>query len=267
MESVAPVVLDQVRTLLVEPSTAQRKIIEAYLHDIGVSNVHWVRTGAAALDALQTYNPDLVVSSMYLEDMTGTDLIQKIRHGGINADVPFMLISSETNYRYLEPIRQAGVIAILPKPFVRDQLAKSLYATLDYFDPDKIQLTQIDHEDFKVLIVDDSETSRRHIRRLLNRMGLENVVEAENGRQGLQLVNEDFFDLIVTDYYMPEMDGEEFIEHIRHDSPQASVPILMVTSAAGDQSRLAAIKQAGVSAVCDKPFEPKNIKQLIETII
>jgi two-component system chemotaxis response regulator CheY len=267
MSNAMPVLIDQIHVVLVEPSSAQHKIIEAYLRDLGVNYVDWVQTGKQAMEALERRKPDLLISAMYLEDTTGTELIQGIRAGDVCQDVPFMLISSETDYRYLEPIRQAGVIAILPKPFGKEQLEKSLHATLDYFDPEHVELTKIDYEDFKVLIVDDSETSRRHIKRLLRRMGLENIIEAQSGIEGLSFVENDFFDLIVTDYFMPEMDGKEFIERIREDSPQASVPILMVTSAANDASRLAGVRQAGVSAICDKPFEPKKIKQLIEKII
>ena len=267
MSDAKPVLIDQIHVVLVEPSSSQHKIIESYLRELGVTSVDWVQTGAQAMESLRKYSPDLLISSMYLQDTTGTELIQTIRAGTVSQDVPFMLISSETSYRYLEPIRQAGVIAILPKPFVLEQLEKSLYATLDYFDPERVKLSKIDYEDFKVLIVDDSETSRRHIKRLLERMGLEDITEAQNGVQGLELVENNFYDLIVTDYFMPEMDGKEFVERIREDSPQASVPILMVTSAANDESRLAGVRRAGVSAICDKPFEPKRIKQLIENII
>jgi len=261
-----PVVLSQLTTLLVEPSKAQHKIIEGYLKDIGVSKVIWVRTGEQAVKNLGNESIDLIITAMHLEDMTGTDLILKIRTGDTNRNVPLMLVSSETSYRYLEPIRQAGVIATLPKPFKREQLEKSLYATLDLHDPDQIQMKQIDREDFNVLLVDDSEMSRRHIRNLLTRMGLENISEASNGKEGMQMVNANYYDLIVTDFYMPEMNGEEFVEYIREDSSQASVPILMVSSEA-NESRLAGVRQAGVSAICDKPFEPKTIKQMIERII
>ncbi len=261
-----PVVLSQLSTLLVEPSKAQHNIIEGYLRDIGVSNIMWAQTGLQALNCLENESVELIITAMHLEDMTGTDLMLKIRTGEINRNVPLMLVSSETSYRYLEPIRQAGVIATLPKPFKRDQLEKALYATLDLYDPDLIQLKIIEREDFKILLVDDSEMSRRHIRNLLIGMGLENISEASNGHEGLQMVNENFYDLIVTDFYMPVMNGEEFVEHIRKDSSQASVPILMVSSEA-NESRLAGVRQAGVSAICDKPFEPKLIKQMIERII
>ncbi len=260
------VILEQLLTLLVEPSSAQHRIIESYLNDIGVREVLWVRTGKEALECLTERHPELVISAMHLPDMTGTDLVLKIRTGDTRRDVPFMLISSETDYRYLEPIRQAGVIATLPKPFKREQLEKALYATLDYVDPDQLRVKNIAREDFQVLLVDDSDMSRRHIRNLLEHMGLENITEAANGIEGLKLINSNFYDLIVTDFYMPEMDGKEMVEHIRTNSQQASVPILLVSSES-NESRLAGIKQAGVSAICDKPFEPSQIKQLIERII
>jgi two-component system chemotaxis response regulator CheY len=258
--------LEQLIVLLVEPSKAQHKIIESHLRNIGVNTVLWATTGTQALTLLASESPELLVCSMHLEDMTGTDLILKVRTGNVKRDIPCILVSSETDYRYLEPIRQAGIIATLPKPFEQYQLEKAIYATLDYCDPEKLALNNIPREEFKVLLIDDSDMSRRHIRHLLENMGLENISEAENGAIGLKMVNQNFYDLIVTDYYMPEMDGEELIERIRSNSPQSSVPILMVSSET-DESRLAGVKQAGVSAICDKPFDARNIKQLIENII
>ena len=65
---------------------------------------------------------------------------------------------------------------------------------------------------------------------------------------------------------MPEMDGRGLIEFIRSRSWQASVPILMVTSET-DQGRLAGIEEAGVSGICDKPFEPEFVKHLLNRIL
>jgi two-component system chemotaxis response regulator CheY len=61
------------------------------------------------------------------------------------------------------------------------------------------------------------------------------------------------------------MDGRELIEFIRNESWQNELPIMMITSER-DEKRLASVKQAGVSAICDKPFEPSHIKNLIEQI-
>ena len=74
------------------------------------------------------------------------------------------------------------------------------------------------------------------------------------------------FDLIVTDYNMPEVNGQELAQYIRNESHQSHVPILMVSSEAND-THLANIAQSGVNAMCDKPFEPNTVKKLIYQLL
>jgi two-component system chemotaxis response regulator CheY len=258
--------VDHIYVLLVEPSSVQQKLINKYLGEIGIGDRTWVRTGAEALISMRKDNPDLVISAMHLEDMTGTDLVQAMRKDERLQSIPFMLISSETHYRYLEPIRQAGVIAILPKPFSFEQLRKAIDSTLYYLDPGNVGSKNVCSDELKVLVVDDSPLARKHISRVLNNMGIENITTAENGAQALEFVSRNFFDLIVTDYNMPQMDGGELVEQVRSGTAQASVPIIMVSSET-DESRLAAVEQSGVSAICDKPFDAETVKQLIEKIV
>jgi two-component system chemotaxis response regulator CheY len=65
---------------------------------------------------------------------------------------------------------------------------------------------------------------------------------------------------------MPQMDGRELSDYIRHRSNQPGVPILMFTSQQ-DESRLAAIEQCGVSAVFDKPFGADVLRSTIEKVL
>ena len=252
--------------LLVEPSTTQRKYIFAYLSKMGIDNIDFADSGEAAFNSMTQAVPDLIISSMHLPDMTGTDLLLEMREDPDLAHVPFMLISSETHYRYLEPIRQAGAIAILPKPFEIEQLRSALHSTLDYIDPALLEVDALNPEQLVVLLVDDSKLARNHIKRVLINMGIENIVEAENGVEAVALVESQKFDLIVTDYNMPEMDGKEFSQFVREQSNQTDVPILMVTSIS-DESRLAIVENIGVSAICDKPFEVSNVRDLLLRIL
>jgi two-component system chemotaxis response regulator CheY len=257
---------DDVYVLLVEPSKAQQKIIGRFLDDIGIHNRSWVRTGKEAIASMRATAPDLVISAMHLQDTTGTELVQTMRGDTALQSIPFMLISSETHYRYLEPIRQAGVIAILQKPFTFEQLKKAIDSTLYYLEPGEVGNSCLSGDELNVLVVDDSAMARKHITRVLNNMGIERITTAENGARALELVAEHYFDLIVTDYNMPQMDGAELVEHVRRGSDQASIPIIMVSSET-DESRLAAVTQAGVSAICDKPFDAYTVKQLIEKFV
>jgi two-component system chemotaxis response regulator CheY len=255
--------LGELTVMLVEPSSMQRNIVNNYLNNLGISAISTIESGADALSQMQAYPPDLVISALYLPDMSGTDLVHSMRRDEALEETAFMLISSETRFRYLDPIRQAGAIAILPKPFSQDELKIALNTTLDHLDPESLRLEHYDPESIEVLIVDDSPLARKFIQRVLSSMGLERFTEARDGMEAMELIADNFYDLIVTDYNMPRMDGKELVEHIRSGSSQASVPVLMVTSEE-NENRLAAVQQAGISAVCDKPFEPESVRTLVE---
>ena len=88
---------------------------------------------------------------------------------------------------------------------------------------------------------------------------------ATDGQHAVDMLTEQYFDLVVTDYNMPNMDGRELVDHIRNVSSQASVPVLMVTSEE-NENRLAAVQQSGVSAICDKPFGVDTVRSLVQQI-
>ncbi len=254
---------------VVEPSTAQSHFMELQLKEIGVVATRLFKDGGSALKDMHESRPDVVISSMHLPDMTGGDLVMHMRSDDSISDIAFILISSETRPHYLEPVRQGGSSAILGKPFTVEQLKKALTTALDYLSPDgnKIRVSNdIDLEALKVLLVDDSRSARAFIRHVLENLGIRNFTEAENGRQAAEIIQQHYFDLVVTDYNMPEMDGRELTEFIRKQSWQSTVPILMVSSES-NQGRLAAVEQAGVSGVCDKPFEPNVVRGLLEKML
>lgn len=258
--------LSELFVMLVEPSSTQGRIISGRLEEAGLVDPSWKKDGESALAAMPDEKPDLVISAMHLPDMTGTDLVRTMRDTPELAEIPFMLISSETDEQYLEPIRQAGVIALLPKPFEPADLMRALYATLDYIAPNTDQLSDLDLTTIKALVVDDSSMARKYVSRVLTNMGIENITQVENGKEAIQQLQTDYFDLLVTDYNMPEVDGQELVRYVRDQSAQSSIPIIMVTSET-DESRLTAVRQSGVSAICDKPFETSSVLSLLQQIL
>ena len=251
--------------LLVEPSAMQLKLIMRHLGEEGIQKIDGVANAADALKHISQYPPDLVISAMYLPDMTANELIAEIQQQHSQV-IPFMLISSETAAHALEPVRQAGVMAILPKPFNRDDLQRAIRATLDVIDPEEIQLQNYDVSELNILLVDDSFTSRNHISRVLNSMGIDHIDHAENGREAVELLAARKYDLIVTDLNMPEMDGEQLVHYIRDEIGDVMVPILMATTE-NNQATLGNVRQAGVSAILDKPFEPQVIRDILYRIL
>ena len=249
--------------LLVEPSHMQAGLVRRMLEHQGISHIKVLETAAAALAAMTETAPAglVVISSLYLPDMAGTELVAAMRADPDLESIPFILISSETRPQVLEPVRQSGACSIVSKPFTEQQLSRALYAAADYLNP-PADLDVSEIEGLRVLLVDDSLASRHHLRRLLEELGIERITEAVNGKEAVALLQETMVDLVITDYNMPEMDGRELTEYIRTQSWQNSVPVLMVTSEQ-NMGRLAAVERAGVSAICDKPFEAGSIRKLI----
>jgi two-component system chemotaxis response regulator CheY len=259
--------LSSLYVTVIEPSKVQRHIITGHLNSFGIKNIEEFTEAKPALAHMLTTPPDLVLSSMHLPDMTGTDLVTQMRGLERLENITFLLISSETHYRYLEPIRQAGAIAILPKPFSKEEMGMALRSTLDYITDFE---TDSDHEEYdalKVLVVDDSSLSRKYITQMLESLSIHSIETAKDGAEALQLIDQGYrFDLIITDYNMPNIDGKELTEHVRTHSEQPTVPILMITSEQ-NESRLAAVQSAGVSALCSKPLSYDTVKQLIEQLV
>ncbi len=264
MDSTHHIDISDLSILLIEPSKMQSKVISQHLTSENIGKIECVHSGTEALEVLSQYKPDLIISSMYLPNMTAVSLVEQIKSNEDLSDIPFMLISSETRFDALDPIRQAGVVAILPKPFSHNDIKRALNTSLEYLDPHEVTFDNYDIEDVRVLVVDDSSMARKHISRVLNNMGISQITLAKDGKEGVDIFSaaEESFDLIVTDFNMPIMDGQALVEYIRGELKNTFIPILMVTSE-DNETRLNNVQQAGVSGICDKPFEPETVKEIL----
>jgi len=120
--------------------------------------------------------------------------------------------------------------------------------------------------DLRILIVDDFVTMRRIIKNLLRDAGFNNCAEAENGLDALQLLKSSHFDLVITDWNMPQMSGFELLTHIRKNPAWLRLPVLMVTAEAKREQIIMAMK-AGVNGYVVKPFTAQVLRNKIDYII
>ena len=109
-----------------------------------------------------------------------------------------------------------------------------------------------------VLVADDSSTMRKIILRSLQAVGVTSAAEAADGVEALELFQKEKFDLVLTDWNMPNKNGLELIKEIRLLSPD--VPIIMVTTEA-EKSRVLDAIQAGVSDYLVKPFTADTLRE------
>lgn len=259
--------LDDLKILLIEPSDTQRKIIQSLIENANVAEVQVASNVTEAKTLVSDLSCDIVASSMYLEDGTALDILNFMKQGETTESIPFMLVSSETSHAKLEDFKQAGIAAILPKPFSFEHLERALQATLSLINEEHLEMSDIDHEKMTVLIVDDSRMALKHIKRVLQNLGFIDFVECENGIEALSALEQRQVDLVVTDFNMPEMNGRELAERLHQSTAYQHLPIIMVTSEAGNSATMANIHQSGVDALCDKPFEPEHVRNIIHNLL
>ncbi|MEM2145182.1 MAG: response regulator [Candidatus Jordarchaeaceae archaeon] len=118
----------------------------------------------------------------------------------------------------------------------------------------------------RILFVDDSPTMRRIIRNTLEKIGYEDLIEAENGSDALQKLSGQKVDLIITDWNMPEMNGEEFIRALKSEEEYKNIPIIMVTTRGMKDDVMTALA-LGVNSYVVKPFTPDVIKKKIMELL
>jgi two-component system chemotaxis response regulator CheY len=116
----------------------------------------------------------------------------------------------------------------------------------------------------RVLIVDDSSVMRKIVGRSLRQAGLElqEVLEASNGSEALTMAREHPLDLILSDINMPMMDGLEFVRQLRASEGDQHVPVVMITTEAGEDRVVQAVSN-GASGYIRKPFTPDQIKERV----
>lgn len=118
----------------------------------------------------------------------------------------------------------------------------------------------------RFLVVDDSPTMRRIVINALKVFGIEDVVQAEDGQDGMNKLKSEKIDFIITDWNMPNMTGLELIKAVRSDEELKNIPILMVTTRGLKQDIVEALKAKANNYVV-KPFTPQVLKEKIAAVL
>jgi class 3 adenylate cyclase len=120
-------------------------------------------------------------------------------------------------------------------------------------------------ESGSILVVDDVEANRDLLSRRLQRQG-HTVVVAEHGRQAIDLLQTQSFDLILCDIMMPEMNGYQVLEHLKADPAQRHIPVIMI-SALDDIESVVRCIELGAEDYLFKPFNPTLLKARINACL
>ena len=116
----------------------------------------------------------------------------------------------------------------------------------------------------RVLIVDDSRTSRKLMRNILESNDIEVAGEAVNGEEGWLKYKEINPDIVTMDITMPQMDGIEALSLIRKDAPDAKIVMI---SAAGQREKMVEALKRGAADFVTKPFDEEKVINTLKEVL
>ncbi len=260
------------RLLVIEDDPDERKAIEALLghDDIGISSVE---SGAEALVAMRADPPDCVVLDLRLPDMTGFDVLERMRDDELLRDLPVVVFTgkelSPDEESQLHSMARSVVVKGVESPErLLDETALFLHRVVADLPSEKQVMLERLHgsdEDLvgkHVLVVDDDVRNIFALSSVLERRGM-SVLTATNGHEAIEILQaQPDVAIALMDIMMPEMDGYETIQRIRQNPELRRLPIVALTAKAmkGDREKCL---EAGASDYLAKPV---NTDQLLSAL-
>jgi sigma-B regulation protein RsbU (phosphoserine phosphatase) len=117
-----------------------------------------------------------------------------------------------------------------------------------------------------LLVVDDNEDNRYTLTRRLNREGYQNLTTAKDGREALERMTAQSFDLVLLDVMMPDMNGYEVLEHVKANASLRDVPIIMISALDEIDSVIRCI-ELGAEDYLNKPFNPVLLRARVGALL
>ena len=251
--------------LIVDDNTTAGNILKNQLENWKLLPVV-ADSGKNALDVLSQISFDLVITDLNMPEMDGVLLSQFIKKQ--YPKIPVILLNAPNDERHTKHPELFG--AVLDKPVKHYVLLDNILSELRHRDRDAIIQKKSSNklsEDFSkqyplnILIAEDNPINQKWTTKILSKLGYQTKV-AENGKEVLEVVSHEQYDVILMDVQMPEMDGLEATRMIRLCLQSQPVIIAMTANVMhGDRQ---ACMQAGMDDYISKPVELNELVNMLE---
>lgn len=248
------------RVLLADDSITIRQILMQGLRQLGfqLANIKAVGNGNIAFAQTRENEFDLIISDWDMPGMDGLELLKKMRESRETENIPFIMVSAKRDEESVELALRSGANQYINKPFSVNHLGDVI---------EQILINSKKFENKKALIVDDSKPMREIVIKSLIQTGFrkEMTVQAGDGEEAFRILEKDHFDLVITDWNMPNIDGLRLIKMIKANANLKKIPVLMVSSEMEKENIIRAIKEGACQYIL-KPFNPLELQKRIQQV-
>lgn len=276
----APSNVAGVKVLIVDDNRTNRRILEGLA-------TRWGMIPSVASDgeeALALYttaaagsNPfRLILTDMHMPKMDGFGFVERLKGNVDPSSATIMMLTSGGQRGDAQRCEQLGIAAYLLKPIRQSELREAVARVLSATAPKgptsmitrySLREQAVGGKSLKILLAEDNLTNQKLATRVLEKRN-HSVVVANNGREALEALEKDRFDLVLMDMQMPEMDGFEATRLLREKEKLSGrrQPVVAMTALAmnGDRERCMAV---GMDGYISKPIRPQELDDLLDGYI
>jgi PAS domain S-box-containing protein len=229
--------------LIVEDNPASLRMLRAILESEGYIVVEAV-DGATALAAAERQLPDLVVQDLNLPDMDGFELLQRLRSVVGGVELPILALSGYLGRLDETRAGEAGFSALLVKPIQRTHALESIRACL----PQMGGASSGDGTGRHLLVVDDDAVQLKLTRIHFTQLGFA-VTTASGGSDALATARALRPDVVMTDVFMPDIDGFQLCLELRRDPELSRLPVVLVSAQYNSDADSDLARRVGANAL------------------
>lgn len=241
--------------LIVDESQSVRDMVISLLSSPDLELVQ-ARNGEEALDLISQKPFDLVITDMDMSGITGIDLCESIRNNSFSRGIPVIILSVFDSEAEIEKGYRSGAEAYISKKEIKKALMKTVHQVLAKY---RFQRGK------RILVADDSKTIRKMAESGLSDAGF-TVDTVVNGLEAYEKIQQENYNLLLTDIEMPGFDGFKLIELIQSDPDLATIPII-VMSTHDERSYIKRIIMLGAVNYIVKPFNIDQLVTMIERVL
>ncbi len=274
----APVDWSNLRVLVVDDNSTNRKILEQLLNFWGMKPT----TASSGQEALELFRKScntkeefgLVITDCMMPEMDGFEFVEKMTKIPECAAVTMMMLTSGGERGDAQRSINLGISAYLTKPIKQDELLKAIINSIQASGNGPSRQSLITRhsiregrQNLKILVAEDNPVNQRVARKILEKMG-HTVSLAANGLEAVEAVDTHSFDVVFMDVSMPEMNGLEATGVIRERERLSGkhLPIIAMTAHAIDGDREKCI-EAGMDEYVSKPIKVDDLSEVLGSVI
>ncbi|MEA2762050.1 MAG: hypothetical protein QOD47_1334 [Gemmatimonadaceae bacterium] len=268
--------LADLRVLVVDDNATNRRILDGILRNWGMRPV-LAASGKEALEILSGADASvepyrLILTDSHMPEMDGFELLERIRQLPSSEAATVLMLSSGQGTEDMSRARELGLSSYLTKPVRRSTLLSAITeALVGQPSPRDKGVTPVTvmrrTRSLRVLVAEDNAVNQKLAWSILDRAG-HDVVLVANGREAVDAMSRERFDVVLMDVQMPVMGGLEATRRIRElESASARrTPIIAVTARAMKGDREACI-EAGMDGFVPKPIQAARLLEALELLV